>query len=346
MSDISLVNLTNIFNEIQWYFSYIILPIFFILGNIGNCLNLFIFSGRSSRANSCLLYFLSASIINIFILNIGLVLRILRGIWNIDPAVKFVWFCRCRTYLTSTFFFIYRCSILLACVDRMCASSRLAWMRMKSRPQIAYRLIAINWILSFAYFTPALVYPIIIYGQCLAPPGTTYSTFLTISTVLQGLLIPLIMVVCGLITFFHLKSMQSRVQPLNADGQNERKVVGKYIIMLFVQVVTDFLSNLTYECYLIYSLIFPAPQSPLISAISSFLINMSFNLPYLNYSAAFYLHTLSSPSFRRKLLRFIRRISWFERLIPLNNDTHNTLTVAMTAKHGRNTTAVDHRTIQ
>jgi hypothetical protein len=58
---------------------------------------------------------------------------------------------------------------------------------------VVYHLIAINWILYAAYFIPTLVYPVIVYGQCLAPPGTTYATYLTISTFVQGLFIPLAM---------------------------------------------------------------------------------------------------------------------------------------------------------
>jgi len=290
------------------------------LGNIGNCLNLIIFSQRSSRSNSCLLYFLSASIIDIFILNFGLVLRILRGIWNIDPALKFLWFCRWRTYLTSTFFLTYRCSILLACIDRMCASSRSAWMRMVSRPRIAHRLIAISWILCAIYFIPTLVFFVIVYGQCLAPPDTIYATYLTISTIVQGLFIPLAMIICGLITLRHLKLRQSHIMPVNIAVQNDRRVKSQYIIMLFLQVVTDCLCNIVYPSYLIYSLVFPALQTAEIAAISSFWINMSFNVPYINYSVGFYLYTLSSPSFRRKFIRLMSRITWFQRGIPLNQE--------------------------
>ncbi|CAF2497772.1 unnamed protein product [Rotaria sp. Silwood2] len=312
MSNTSIADLGIIFNNVQWYFQHIILPICFVLGNIGNCLNLIILSQRSSRSNSCLLYFLSASIVNIFILNFGLVLRILRGIWNIDPSTKFLWFCRWRTYLISTLFLIYRCSILLACIDRMCASSRSACMRTTSRSQVAYRLIAINWILCCVYFIPTLVFPVIIYGQCLAPPGTTYATFLTISTLAQGLFIPLFMILYGLITLGHLKLMQSHVMPMTFNVNNERRVIGQFLIMLFVQVGTDCLCNSFYLFYLIYNLIFSPPQMAPISVISSFLSSMSFNVPYLNYSAAFYLYTLSSPTFRRKVLRLMRQITWFQ----------------------------------
>ncbi|CAF1619187.1 unnamed protein product [Didymodactylos carnosus] len=322
------------------------MPICFILGNIGNCFNLIVFGQRSSRSNSCLLYFLSASVINIVIINFGLVLRIVRGLWNIDPSANSLWFCRWRLYLTSTSFLIYRYSIVLACIDRMCASSRHAWMRSVSRTQVAYRLIAIKWILCFAYFTPSLVFPVIRFGQCVIPPGTTYATYLPIVTLIQAFLIPSTMSICGLITFTHLKSMQSRVVPTNTDANDTRKKVSQYIIMLFVQVACDWLGNLSYPCYLIFSLIFPAPLTPLMTAIASFWINMSTTIPFINYSAAFYLHTLSSPAFRLKLLRFIGQIMWFQRLIRLNNEPQNTQTMGMITMRGRTANAVDHQRIQ
>ncbi len=140
-------------------------------------------------------------------------------------------------------------------------------------------------------------------------PSTIYATYLTISTIIQGLFIPLAMIIiCSLITLDRLKLIQSHVMPINNAAQNEWRVTGQYIIMLLVQVVTDCWCNIVYLSYLIYSLVFPAPQSAQITAISSLLINMSFNVPYMNYSAAFYLYILSSPSFRRKFILFIRRL--------------------------------------
>lgn len=337
-------NLAIVFNDIVWSFNFVITPIFYILGNVGNCLNLWIFSQASSRANSCLLYFLSASAINVFILNFGLVLRILRGIWSIDPALSSLWFCRWRTYLTSCSFLIYRSSILLACIDRMCASSRSAWMRQRSRPRVAHALIACNWSFCCIYFAPALVFQTIIFGQCLAPPGSTYATYLTISTLIQGLSIPLAMIVCGIITFTHLKSMQRQVIPTGVNACDERQVVGQYVIMLLLQVVTDCLSNFVYSSYLIFSLIYPAPQSPIIATISSFLINMSFTLPYLNYSAAFYLHTLSSRAFRRKLVRLLQRIPYVSRLLPINDDRLITQTIHLGTMYMKKTTVANHET--
>jgi hypothetical protein len=340
----SLPSLLATFNSVQWSFSYIILPICFVLGNLGTGLNLLIFGRHSSRVSSCLLYFLSASIANIFILNFGLLLRLLRGIWSIDPGVTSLWFCRWRTYLVSILFSIYRCSILLACIDRMCASSRRVGMRAWSQPKVAHRMVVINCVLWFIVYIPNLVFHTIAYGQCLAPPDTTYATYLTIFTLCQGLLIPLGMTVCGIITLSHLKSMQTRVVAVVIGVDQERGVAGQFTIMLLVQVCTDCLCNLLYPCYLIYSLIFPVSQSPQIAAINSFLISMSFTLPYLNYSAAFYLHTLSSPSFRRKLLPLIRRIPYIQQCLPLNNEINTINIIAMNTMRGRGTATLDRST--
>ena len=275
------------------------------MGNLGNALNLLIFSQRSSRKNSCLLYFLSASVINIVILNFGLVLRILRGMWNIDPTSQSVWFCRGRTYVLSSTISIYRCSIVLACLDRMCASSRRLWLRRISEKRFARRLILANWIFHFLYFFPTWIFPTIIFGQCAtAPNDTAYATYLTVHTLTQSLFISSMMILCGLITAFHLKEMKTRVIPQNPEGRDERQVVGQFLSMLFIQVLGDLLCNILYPCYLVYTLVNPGPMT----LIHVFLVNMSFNLTYLYYSSGFYLYTLSSRSFREKLFKLFRQM--------------------------------------
>ena len=331
--------MVTIFDNVLWSFHYVILPICFILGNVGNCLNLILFSRRSSRSCSCLLYFLSASTINIFILNFSLVLRILRGIWNIDPASTFLWFCRWRTYFVPNCFFIYRYSILFACIDRMCASSRSARIRRISQPKVAYRLIAGIWIFITIYYTSSLVFPVLISGQCLAPPGSTFATYTSGISLAQGLFIPSAMIVCGLITLRHLKLMKTQAAPLNAATADERRAVGQYLMMLFVQVAADCLSNITFPCYIVVTLIYPAVSRLQNGAISSFVLNTTVNIPHIYYSVGFYLYTLSSATFRRKFLHLLRQNTWFQRFLPLRHQGQNTQTMIMITMRAGNTIA-------
>ena len=331
MSNTSLPDLVIIFSNISWSFHHIILPICFIFGNIGNCFNLILFSQRSSRSCSCLLYFLSASIINIFILNFSLVLRILRGIWNIDPAVKFLWFCRWRLYFVANCFLIYRSSILLACIDRMCASSRSARIRRISQPKVAYCLIVGQWIFIAVYFIPNLVFPALIFGQCLLPPGTTFTNYSTAMSLGQGLFIPSAMIVCGFVTLRHLKLMKTQVTPLNTVHADQRRVIGQFLTMLFVQVAADCLSNITYPVYLAVNLIYPALTTLQNGAISSFVLTAAVNIPHVYYSAGFYLYTLSSAAFRRKFLHLLRQKTWCQRFLPLHHQRQNTQTMPMIA---------------
>ena len=291
-------------NTVLWSFQTIILPACFIVGNLGNVLNLLIFSQRSSRKNSCLLYFFSASVINIVVLNFGLLLRVLRGIWNIDPFFPSIWFCRVRTYVLNSAFAIYRCSIVLACLDRMCASSRRPWLRRISERKIAHRLIVANWTFHLTYYIPAWIFPTIISGQCMAAPNSAYATFLTVHNLTQGLFIPSMMILCGVITAVHLKNMKTRVAPQNSEGRDERQVVGQFLSMLFIQVLSDVLFNIPYPTYLVYSLIRPGP----LTTINAFLLNMSFNSTFIYYSIGFYLYTLSSRSFRQKLFKLFRQM--------------------------------------
>jgi len=169
------------------------------------------------------------------------------------------------------------------------------------------------------------------YGQCLLLPDNAYATSLTIAALVLGLLIPLLMIICGILTVQHVKTARTRVVPGNPIVSNEHWVTNQYLVMLLVQVIADALGNIVYPIYLIYNLIHPLPQSAQIAAISTFLINLSFNVhvPYLNYSAGFYLHTLSSPTFRRKLIRLLTQVSCLQiHVLRMANIIHGKQTVS------------------
>ena len=330
IANMSTYDLIATLRSVQWHFSRIVLPTCFSLGNIGNTLNLLIFSQHESRTNSCLIYFLFASVIDFFILNFLLVLRMLTSIWNINPGQTSVWFCGWRSYLSTSSFVIYRCSILLACIDRMCASSKNAWVRKWSQPKIAYRMIAVNSIIWPTLFVPGLVVPILVYGQCYAPPYSKFAGYGTALALSLGILLPSSMLTCGFITFHHLKSMRSRVTADETGNGRQRRIAGQHVILVFVQVITDSLCNLSYPCYLIYTLIYSTPQTSEMTAIYTFWQDLSFNLPYGNFSAAFYLHTLSSPSFRRKLVHLVGRIGHVRPRCLRHVESNNEVILSMT----------------
>ena len=321
-------------NTVLWSFQKIILPACFIVGNLGNALNLLIFGQRSSRQNPCLLYFLSASVINIVILNFALFLRVLRGIWNIDPISPLVWLCQGRTYVVNSAQGIYRCSIVLACLDRMCASSRRPWLRRISDKTIARRLIMANWIFHFLYFFPNWIVPTIMFGECITLSNTAYTTYLTVHSLTQTLFISSMMILCGLITVLHLKQMKARVATQNTERRDERQVVGQFLSMLFIQVLSDLLFHMLYPGYLIYTLVKPGPMT----TIKSFLMNISLNLTFLYYSSGFYLYTLSSRSFREKLFRLFRQMKPHPRQV--QTETNAVQQIDMnTFRRGQTTTA-------
>ena len=207
----------------------------------------------------------------------------------------------------------------------MCASSRRPWLRRISERKIAHRLIVANWIFHLLYHIPAWICPTIISGQCMAASNTAYATFLTVHNLTQGLFIPSMMILCGLITAVHLKNMKNRVAPQNSEERDERQVIGQLLSMLFIQVVSDVLFNIPYPTYLVYSLIRPGP----LTMINAFLLNMSFNSTFIYYSIGFYLYTLSSRSFRQKLFKLFRQMKLHPR--QLQTETNAIQNIGMTA---------------
>ncbi|UJR23819.1 hypothetical protein I4U23_026795 [Adineta vaga] len=113
---------------------------YLILGNIGNVINIFVFCQKEHRKNSCSLYLLIASFINIFIINYG----IIPTLYSLDypnPELYSITFCKLRLYLLHSALMISRSLVVLACMDRCALSSASQHIRSYCKRKIAVRLI-------------------------------------------------------------------------------------------------------------------------------------------------------------------------------------------------------------
>lgn len=88
-----------------------------VLGIIGHLLNLIILTRRSLRSNSCSMYFLAATCLNVFVIFVILLFRILVGTFNIDPTVYNEPLCRILVYIFSvlrastSYCYLYRSTV-------------------------------------------------------------------------------------------------------------------------------------------------------------------------------------------------------------------------------------------
>ncbi|CAF4433204.1 unnamed protein product, partial [Adineta steineri] len=91
------VSLNNVSN---WMTQYI-MSIFLVVGILGNVINIYMFTRKESFRNSCSLYLLAASILNILSIIWG-ICPSLYTLYNTDPSTYSFIYCKLRLYTLHT----------------------------------------------------------------------------------------------------------------------------------------------------------------------------------------------------------------------------------------------------
>jgi hypothetical protein len=112
----------------------------FIVGILGNSLNVYVFSRVHLRQNTCVLCLLISSLVNLITIIFGIFLRCLIG-YNIDLTHHSSIFCKIRFYLIYVSQSASLWLIVFACIDRYISSSMNIIRRRRLNRQNIYRII-------------------------------------------------------------------------------------------------------------------------------------------------------------------------------------------------------------
>lgn len=128
--------------EISVKLAQIFLPIIMFLGIVGNSLNILILSRANLRNHACSRYFLGLSSNNL-IYSIFLIYFLLANGYSMDGQYVSSVSCKILQYIGSACPFLSPYFIILASIDRFCASSSNVKLRQFSNVKIAQRSIII-----------------------------------------------------------------------------------------------------------------------------------------------------------------------------------------------------------
>ncbi|CAF1652385.1 unnamed protein product, partial [Didymodactylos carnosus] len=223
-----------------------------LLGQFGNILNIYIFTRKPLRRNTCGLYILSSTIANIFSFTFGLIPYILSSGYGINLSTRSAFICKCQSYFYYVCLILSSWFLLLACIDRYCSTHRSAQRRKFSRLSIAYRLILITTIICFLIHIHFLIY--IYYtstNQC-AVLTQTYIIFLYCYLVIfYSLLTPLIYLLFGILTVLNVKKSSRRI----IQTVNQRTINTQLIKILLIQILSYTCLTLPYSLMNLYLLL-------------------------------------------------------------------------------------------
>lgn len=280
---------------------------YLILGNLGNLFNIIIFCQLNHRKSSCSLYLLMASIMNIFILNFGII-PTLYSLDHPNPELISIAFCKLRLYLLHSFLMISRSMIVLACIDRFTLSSPTKQLHGFGQPKIAICLI-----MFFTCFWPIVASHILVkltikYRRCTA--FDNYSFIYSIySFIVAGILPPTLMIVFGYLTIRNLRHIHARVRPHIIRLNHIHRKDYDLFVMLICEVCVYFISTLPYPIQTLYLTI----TRNLVKTddrlqIEGFITFLAYSfLIYINSASTFYIYLCTSNAFRRQCTRLVIR---------------------------------------
>jgi hypothetical protein len=203
----------DIFDNIVVYIYKYILPVFYIIGNIGNFLSALIFFKRSWRKNVCVFYFNICLFLNTACINFYMLGSIFVYGYNINLLNSNVILCKFFYYVSYVFSSLLPAILISASIDRLLISSQNIETRLYSSKRLAYLSVSIStffWIVYNIHFLIKVdiyeLYPSVFY--CFYDISQTYLEFIAYSSLIITFLYCLTMIILLIFAFKNIQHIR------------------------------------------------------------------------------------------------------------------------------------------
>lgn len=286
----------------------IITPIIIILGVVSNSANIVVLSQSVLIKYPPSYYFLALSVNNLFVSSVIIPTDLLASGYQIDVSTVSLFWCKLLRYASNTTALLSTSFIVLASIDRYCASSSNANRRKFSDIKIArWAIIIVIFFFGLLYINSIVLFDLTNNGklQCYISFDTIYKQIYTIIQVsLFAVIAPCLMTIFGMMTIYNIK--QVLVLPIEAKRQ--RRTESQLAVILLLQVGTYVLLNL--PICIIYVVKF-LPYTFVNTSEFSFVSIIVRILNYLSYTTNFFLYIFSANMYREQLIRLMKKIFRF-----------------------------------
>ncbi|CAF4741159.1 unnamed protein product [Rotaria sp. Silwood1] len=302
--DIALVSksIINDLNLVSERFIIYLPLIFLIFGFIGFIGNIFTYLQAELRSNTCCIYSLCGSIIDIINLSLNLFPNYLAAKYKIYIP----WYisrvtCKLNVFLLAFLPHLSINFLVMAIIDRFACTCKLT-----SSIQRLNQLKIVPWIITITIISSCLISsnaPILydlMYGYWCISTQPKLNSILYI--ILSGVMQPVIMLIFVLLTYRNIHQSHRRVGRVTIT---QRKSLQKqFIVMTFAQVfVTAFLSLQWIIVYTYFSFTADYKRSYEQWSILFFVFSLTNNCYYINNVKSFYLSILTSHLFRKTFVK-------------------------------------------
>jgi hypothetical protein len=304
-----------------------IVPIIMVIVIIGNLVNIAVLTRPTLYNHACSRYFLALACDNLFFTSMMLIYRLLADGYQHDVTTSSLLSCRLVTYFYQISVLLPASFIVLASIDRYCASSTNVHLRKFSNVKVARWsiLFVIILIMLFHVNTAILIdlRPTDRFG-CRIRADTIYKQVYPImQMILFAIIAPGLMALFGIMTICNTK----RVRVIPTAMSRHRRTENQLAVMLLFQVGTYIVLAVPI-CVIYLILVFPNT----IQTTSAFYFARTISqlFLYLSFATPFFLYLISARTYRQELVQLIYRIL---RFYPTTNPITNTVVPINTTAH-------------
>ncbi|CAF0834440.1 unnamed protein product [Adineta steineri] len=219
------------------------LPFVYIIGLIGNILNIIVFYQSKLHSNSCSLYFICLSVAHLLMLNCPCLLRIVAAASNYNVFGRVNILCKLSTYLDVLSLVLSRNFLCLICINRWIITSPNAWLRKQSSLRTARWAVAITlsfWLVFNIH--SAIGYNTV--NDMVCSSARDYIVFSSIFHIVTAIVSLIIMIVFSILTLINMRQVGRRTNPLifqtnrnQLERQSKKKRELQFIRLSLVQVL-------------------------------------------------------------------------------------------------------------
>ncbi|CAF3080529.1 unnamed protein product [Rotaria sp. Silwood2] len=290
--------------------------IMYILGSIGNILNICAFAiwSRSrttvaaysalSKTNNSALYLLVSSISNLIVILYPLLTRIIFDGHNylVSPNQVFI-LCKLRYFVLHIFDSISLTYVCMATFDQYLITSRDVHIRRMSttRQKTKQIILGIFIVFSLHNIPIAVYYQVSNTGQCEITTSKYSYYYLYVCQILLHGVIPIIFLfIFGSLTLKHMKNLRSQTRAYGHSNY-DKQLAHMLLLMSFAIII----SSIPYCITQVYYAMFSGSNAQQ-SSLMFLLQIISLILFYTNPVSSFYVYFISTKKFRHQIQKLIR----------------------------------------
>ena len=314
----------------------ITIPIIMVIGIIGNSLNIAVLTRSALCKHASSRYFLSLAINNLFVTSIILFSPLFALGYQRDITTISLLSCKLVSYFLHVSVVLSTYFIVLASIDRYCASSTSVRLRNCSNIKVAQRAILFVLILIMLFYINT---PILIDLQstdafgCAIRADTIYKTiYPMIQAICFAIIAPLLMIIFGLLTIHNTKQLRVIPVAMSRHRRTENQLAAMLLLQVSTYIVLTLPASVTY-------IIMIFPNTIQTTLIFYFVTITSQLLFYSSFATPFLLYIISARTYRKELIRLIYKIFRIHdqnQIHPITNTVMNAtvhITRRLSSKH-------------